>query len=146
MYFPETDPYEYFRAQVERGEPRLSPSFCHLHAAVAAGLGRRGKVGVVLTPEYGPRQRWISVITTAPLVPDPRLEKEQCIEFIKPGSCQDKCIEVCATEGAKWRAETLAGRRRSGHVRVQLAQFEGRRPLVRPVHRGMPCREGKVLR
>jgi epoxyqueuosine reductase QueG len=98
MYFPETDPYEYFRAQVERGEPRLSPSFCHLHAAVAAGLGRRGKVGVVLTPEYGPRQRWISVITTAPLVPDPRLEKEQCIEFIKPGSCQDKCIEVCQKE------------------------------------------------
>ena len=98
MYFPESDPYEYFMAQRVRGETRYSPSFCHLHAAVAAGLGRRGKVGVVLTPEYGPRQRWISVITTAPLVPDPRLEKEQCLDFIKPGSCGDKCIEVCRKE------------------------------------------------
>ncbi len=95
MYSPESDPYEYFGAQRERGETRYSPSFCHIHAAVAAGLGTRGKVGVVLTPEYGPRQRWISVITTAPLVPDPRLAKEQCIEFLKPGSCGDKCIEVC---------------------------------------------------
>lgn len=98
MYFPESDPYEYYLAQRSRGEPRYSPSFCHLHAAVAAGLGTRGKVGVVLTPEYGPRQRWISVITTAPLVADPRLQKEQCIEFVKPGSCGDKCIEVCKKE------------------------------------------------
>ncbi len=98
MYFPESDPYEYFRAQQARGEPRYSPSFCHLHSAVAAGLGKRGKVGVVLTPEYGPRQRWISVITTAELVPDPRMQKELCLDFIKPGACGDKCIEVCRKE------------------------------------------------
>jgi len=98
MYFPESDPYEYYVQQRQRGEPRYSPSFCHIHSAVAAGLGKRGKVGVVLTPQYGPRQRWISVITTAALVPDPRMEKELCLDFIKPGSCGDKCIEVCKKE------------------------------------------------
>ena len=98
LYFPETDPYAYFNTKRDHGEPRMSPSFCHIHAAVAAGLGKRGKVGVVLTPEYGPRQRWTTVITTAELIPDPRLEREICLEFIKPGSCGDRCIEVCRTE------------------------------------------------
>jgi len=99
MYFPETDPHQYFIAQVERGETRLSPSFCHIHSAVAAGLGKRGKVGVVLTTKYGPRQRWMSVVTTADLVPDEKRKKEICLEFIRPGSCGDLCIEACKTGG-----------------------------------------------
>ena len=98
MFFPETDPHQYFIEQVRRGETRLSPSFCHIHSAVAAGLGKRGKIGVVLTRKYGPRQRWMSVITTADLVPDKKPKKEICLEFIKPGSCGDRCIEVCRTE------------------------------------------------
>jgi epoxyqueuosine reductase len=98
LYIPETDPYAYFEKKRNMGEPRMSPSFCHLHAAVAAGLGHRGKVGVVLTPEFGPRQRWISVITTAELIPDHRMEKEVCLEFIKAGSCGSRCIEACEKE------------------------------------------------
>ena len=38
LYFPETDPYPYLDAQRDHGEPRWSPSFSHIHAAVAAGL------------------------------------------------------------------------------------------------------------
>ena len=98
LYFPETDPYMYLDHQRDHGEPRWSPSFCHIHSAVASGLGKRGKVGVVLTPQYGPRQRWITIITNAELIPDPRLERELCLEFIEPGSCGDRCIEVCKTE------------------------------------------------
>jgi O-acetylhomoserine (thiol)-lyase len=98
LYFPETDPYMYFDEKRNHGEPRMSPSFCHLHAAVASGLGKRGKVGVVLTPDYGPRQRWLTVITTAELIPNSRMEREMCLEFIKPGSCGDRCIKVCHDE------------------------------------------------
>ena len=98
LYFPETDPYTYYETKRNMGEPRMSPSFCHLHGAVAAGLGKRGKVGVVLTPKYGPRQRWITVLTTAELAPDPRIKKEICLEFIKPGSCGSRCVEVCSKE------------------------------------------------
>jgi len=94
IFIPETDPYTKFYVEQATGAPRFSPIFCHIHAAVAAGLGKRGKVGVVLTPQFGPLQRWASVLTTAELAPDPKLKKEVCIDFIKPGSC-NLCIDAC---------------------------------------------------
>ena len=97
IYFPESDPYPYFHEQRERGDEVYVPSFSHIAAATAAGLGRRGKVGVVLTPQYGPRQRWISIVTTAPLEADNKLGRDVCIDQIDPGSC-NKCIEVCSEE------------------------------------------------
>lgn len=97
MWTTETDPYEYYAAQLMAGEPRYTASFSHLQAAVAAGLGVKGKIGLVLTPRFGPRQRWMSIITTAPLIPDPRHAEELCLDRIKPGSCS-KCIEVCKAE------------------------------------------------
>ncbi len=97
MWFPETEDYNYFNQQRREGMPFYVPSFSHISAATAAGLGVRGKVGVVLTPQFGPRLRWISLITTAPLIPDPKFEGELCLERIKPGSCGDKCIEICRT-------------------------------------------------
>lgn len=98
MWFPESDDYNYYNEQRFAGMRAYCPSFSHISAAVAAGLGKRGKVGVALTPQYGPRQRWMSVITTAPLIPSAKLEQEVCLERIQPGSCGDKCIEVCKTK------------------------------------------------
>jgi epoxyqueuosine reductase len=96
MWLPETDDYNYFKEQRLAGMTAYSPCFSHISAAVAAGLGVRGRVGVMLTPQFGTRQRWVSVITTAPLVPDPKFEGELCLERIAPGSC-DKCVKVCGT-------------------------------------------------
>jgi len=45
--------------------------FSHRHAAVAAGLGEFGRQGLLLTPEFGVRQRLCSIITSAPLTADP---------------------------------------------------------------------------
>ena len=45
--------------------------FSHRHAAVAAGLGEFGRQGLLLTPQFGVRQRMASVITNAPLQGDP---------------------------------------------------------------------------
>jgi epoxyqueuosine reductase QueG len=50
--------------------------FSFRHAAVAAGLGQFGWSGLVLTPEYGSRQRFIAVLTDAPLQSSPPLEKK----------------------------------------------------------------------
>lgn len=97
MWFPESEDYNYFNQQRRDGMQFYVPTFSHISAATAAGLGRRGKVGVVLTPQFGPRQRWISVVTTAPLIPDQKLQKELCLGLIKPGSC-GKCVEICRTE------------------------------------------------
>ncbi|HJX13075.1 MAG TPA: hypothetical protein VJ377_06050 [Dehalococcoidales bacterium] len=95
IWFPETDDYHYLDSQRTRNVKVFSPSFSHISAATAAGLGVRGKIGVVLTPQFGPRQRWISVVTTAPLVPDAKFKGELCLDRIKPGTCGSKCIEVC---------------------------------------------------
>ncbi len=56
----------------DEGAPRgWMPDIAHFYAAAAAGLGDLGWNNLCLTPEFGPRQRFISVITKAPLEPDP---------------------------------------------------------------------------
>ena len=64
-------------------------TFSHRHAAVAAGLGELGWNGLLLTPEYGPRQRVVSIITDAPLEPTPMYEG--------PPLCDRcfRCVEAC---------------------------------------------------
>ncbi len=48
------------------------------HAAVAAGLGTFGWQGLVLTPEFGPRQRFITVLTDAELEADQVMKEDVC--------------------------------------------------------------------
>lgn len=47
------------------------PDISDIHAAAAAGLGEIGYSGLLLTPEFGPRQRFCTLITDAPLQPTP---------------------------------------------------------------------------
>jgi epoxyqueuosine reductase len=61
------------------------------HAAVAAGLGRFGVQSLVLTPQFGPRQRWGAVITDAPLQPGLPLQEELC----HPDRCGYACVNSC---------------------------------------------------
>lgn len=99
MWFPETDDVRHYHEQRAQGARAYSPTFSHISAAVAAGLGVRGKAGVVLTPRFGPRQRWISIITTAPLNPDPKFVGELCLDRIIPGKCGERCINACKAIG-----------------------------------------------
>lgn len=92
--FPETDNYKVFWRQYDEGYQKFVPSFNHMAAAEAAGLGKKGICGVILTPEYGPRQRWISIVTEAPLVKGKAFSGEVCLERIEPNSCQ-KCVKSC---------------------------------------------------
>jgi epoxyqueuosine reductase QueG len=62
--------------------------FPHRNAAVAAGLGVRGRNNLLITPEFGPRHRMASVITTAALEPDPALKESPCRKC-------EKCVKVC---------------------------------------------------
>lgn len=64
--------------------------FSQRHAAVRAGLGEFGLNNVVVTPQYGPRVRFNSVITQAPLEPSPLLEEKACI-----GTGCNLCVERC---------------------------------------------------
>lgn len=68
----------------------------HRHAAVEAGLGEIGYNNLLVTPEYGPRVRLVSIVTDAPLESDPKLERSLCQERRDPKSpqfCQHACIK-----------------------------------------------------
>ncbi|MCR4442838.1 MAG: hypothetical protein QHH10_10645 [Peptococcaceae bacterium] len=70
-----------------KSAPRgFAADLTHYYAAVAAGLGEIGWNNICLTPEFGPRQRLVTVITDAPLVADPL--------YSGPPLC-DKCL-LCA--------------------------------------------------
>lgn len=68
------------------------PDFYHKHAAVAAGLGEFGFNRLLLTPQFGARQRIISLITNAPLEPDPMYHGAQ---LCQRKECKDLCVKIC---------------------------------------------------
>jgi epoxyqueuosine reductase QueG len=76
----------------------IMAAFSQRHAAVAAGLGEFGWNGVALVPDVGPRVRFVSIITTAPLDPDPMYSGPS---LCKPDACRklgggvQLCVRVC---------------------------------------------------
>ncbi len=63
------------------------------HSAVAAGLGEFGWHGLVMTPEFGPRNRFGVILTTLEIEPDPLYSgKKLC----NPETC-GICAKVCPT-------------------------------------------------
>jgi epoxyqueuosine reductase len=64
--------------------------FSQRHAAVRAGLGEFGLNNVVVTADYGPRVRFNSVITQAPLQVSPLLEEKVCL-----GTDCRICLDEC---------------------------------------------------
>ena len=70
--------------------PSGTGPFSHKHAAVAAGLGRFGRNNLLLSPQYGPRQRIVTVISEAPLHSDPLCDETLCL-----GDECNACVENC---------------------------------------------------
>ena len=64
-------------------------SFSHRHAFVAAGLGEFGWNNMALSPEYGPRNRLVSLITEAELDGDPLYSGEPLCD--RCGMCEHMC-------------------------------------------------------
>jgi epoxyqueuosine reductase len=62
--------------------------FSHRHAAYLAGLGNFGINNALLTPAFGPRVRFASILTAADIPPDPILEEPLCTR------CQ-RCVDAC---------------------------------------------------
>jgi len=67
------------------------PEFSHRYGAVAAGIGRLGWSGNVLTPDYGALVELGTVLTSARLESDPLLETNPC------DRCK-LCTAVCPVE------------------------------------------------
>jgi epoxyqueuosine reductase QueG len=68
-------------------DKRICAAFSHKMAAHLAGLGWIGKSCLLITPEAGPRARWVTVLTDAPLITGTRIE-EQCHDCME-------CVDIC---------------------------------------------------
>ncbi|MFH1477111.1 MAG: hypothetical protein ABIH24_06455 [Verrucomicrobiota bacterium] len=72
----------------------FAPDIVHRYAAVAAGLGEIGWSGLFLHPEFGPRIRVVSIITSACLTPSPMYDGpalcDRCMECVK--HCPTDCF------------------------------------------------------
>jgi ferredoxin len=75
-----------------------------------AGLGEIGRMGLLMTPELGPRVRIAVVTTDLPLVPDDRRAEPSTLDFCT--HCR-KCAEVCPSKAIPFggRAEIDGTRR-----------------------------------
>jgi epoxyqueuosine reductase len=69
-------------------DKRICAAFSHKMAAHLAGLGWIGKSCLLVTPDRGPRVRWCSVLTDAPLAATGTPMEERC------GECR-KCVDIC---------------------------------------------------
>jgi epoxyqueuosine reductase QueG len=75
-------------ASERHARERICAQFSHKLAAHLAGLGWIGKSCLLITPEVGPRARWGTVLTDAPLAPTGVPMDERC------GACTE-CVDIC---------------------------------------------------
>jgi len=81
-------------------QDRICAIFSHKLGANLAGLGWLGKNCLLITPDMGPRVRWGTVLTDAPLEATGQSSGERC------GDCRE-CVDICpvkAFTGQPFRA------------------------------------------
>jgi epoxyqueuosine reductase len=97
FFFPR-DGYGSMRALRENNRA----AFAHIPAARYAGLGTIGASHNLLTPEFGPRVRFVSVFTSAQIPPDPMIEKDLCIKC-------EACAKCCPKKAIRMRSDRVIG-------------------------------------
>ena len=73
-------------------DDRICAIFSHKLSAHLAGLGWIGKNCLLITPDMGPRVRWATVLTDAPLATTGRPIDARC------GECRE-CVDICPVKG-----------------------------------------------
>lgn len=90
MFFPRDC---YYNIEVLLGNPNAA--FSHVLAAYYAGMGTIGDSHNLITPEFGPRLRIVSILTDAPIPADDMLRENLCIHCKK---CLHSCPSHCFSE------------------------------------------------
>jgi len=84
----------YMSTPVPSGPGSAGAPLSNRHAAVAAGIGEFGWLSIVMTKDYGPKIRIVSVITRADIEPDPMYPGQT---FCNPEKC-GICVKICPTQ------------------------------------------------
>ncbi len=100
-------------------------NFSNRHAGVAAGLAEFGWNGLALTPENGPRQRFVSILTTAKLAADPMYSGPQlcnlkaCTEM---GRGVPLCVKACPMQAflRQGKKEVVIGGKRMEYAKLNF--------------------------
>ncbi|OPY17734.1 MAG: Epoxyqueuosine reductase [Methanomethylovorans sp. PtaU1.Bin073] len=72
-------------------DERICAQFSHKLGAHLAGLGWIGKSCLLITPDNGPRVRWTTILTDAPLQPTGSKMESRC------GTCNE-CVKICPVQ------------------------------------------------
>jgi len=80
-------------AAYPRINKELMGVFSHRHAAVLAGLGEIGLNNLLITPQFGPRVRLVSVVTEMLLESDKPYQKSLCRR--QQHKCGKACVASC---------------------------------------------------
>lgn len=81
--------------KMEGIESLFAPDLSHIHASAAAGLTQIGWSGLAISPEYGPRVRYISIVTSAELEPTPMYNGPDLCDM-----CME-CVRHCPSQALK---------------------------------------------
>lgn len=83
------------------------------HIAYEAGLGSIGKNGLLITRGFGPRIRFLAILTSADLAPGKPVEEHYCTEC-------DLCVDACPTDALKLKGEEAIVRCAVHHMKYGL--------------------------
>ncbi len=95
-------------------DERICAVFSHKLAAHAAGLGWIGKSCLLVTPQAGPRVRWTTVLTNAPLPATGHVMEQRC------GTCRE-CVDACPVHAFTGR-EFVPGEPREARYDARACQ------------------------
>lgn len=93
---------QFIRQLGYRAIPTLNDTALNVPIAMDAGLGQLGRHGLLITPQFGPRQRLCKVITDLPLQPDEPIEVG-VTEFC---SLCHKCARECPAQAISYGEPT----------------------------------------
>jgi len=90
---------EFIRAQGYTAIPCKNDTALSVPLAIEAGLGEAGRLGALITPEFGPCVRLCKVLTDMPLTLDQPIKfgVEEFCNYCK--KCARECPSKCITEG-----------------------------------------------
>lgn len=98
---------EFLRALGYRAIPAGNGVGLSIPMAIDAGLGELGRLGLLITPKYGPRVRLAKVMTDMPLVPDSPISfgvREFCEACML---CAEHCPSSAITDGTRtWKGKS----------------------------------------